>query len=197
MDEGTFITVEGIDGAGKTLAVKAIREEFDAVTTQEPSEFWTGDQLRKALRNETPAFTDFFLFMADRHYHIEEKIKPALRDRELVVSDRFADSTLAYQPVQLQDEVEYPQQWIERVMAPWNIMPDLTIYLDVTLDTAMKRLDGNEKYERLEMLEGVAANYEQLRDRFTDRYTRVDAEQSKEEVREEVLGIVRDHLNDE
>lgn len=197
MKEGTFITVEGIDGAGKTLAVKAIREEFDAVTTQEPSEFWTGKQVRKALRNETPAFTDFFLFMADRHYHIEEKIKPALRDRELVVSDRFHDSTLAYQPVQLQDELEYPQQWMERVMAPWNLVPDLTIFLDVTLDTAMSRLDGDEKYERIEMLEGVAANYEQLRDRFTERYVTVDAEQSKGEVRDEVLGIVRDHLNDE
>jgi len=196
MQEGTFITVEGIDGAGKTLAVKAIREEFDAVTTQEPSEFWTGKQVRKARRNETPAFTDFFLFMADRHYHIEEKIKPALRDGELVVSDRFYDSTLAYQPVQLQDELEYPQQWMERVMEPWNLEPDLTIYLDVPIGTAMDRLDGDEKYENIDMLERVSSKYEELRDQFVHRYTIVDATQSKKEVQEEVLGIVRDHLDE-
>lgn len=196
MQEGTFITVEGIDGAGKTLAVKAISEEFDAVTTQEPSEFWTGKQVRKALKNETPAFTDFFLFMADRHYHIEEKIKPALRDGELVVSDRFHDSTLAYQPVQLRNELQFPQQWMERVMEPWNLEPDLTIYLDVPIGTAMDRLDGDEKYENIDMLERVSSKYEELRDRFVHRYTVVDATQSKEEVRNEVLGIVRDYLDE-
>lgn len=194
---GTFITVEGLDGAGKTLVVKAIKRKFDAETTCEPSEFWTGKQVRKALRNDTPAFTDFFLFMADRHYHIEEFIKPHVQDGGIVVSDRFSDSTLAYQPVQLQDDLEDPVAWMSDVMRPWNYCPDLTIYLDVSVDTALERCDGEEKYEKREMLEQVKENYEYLVDRDIDapEYAVVDAEQSKKEVREEVLSIVAEELD--
>lgn len=194
---GNFITVEGLDGAGKTLVVKAIKRKFDAETTCEPSEFWTGKQVRKALRNDTPAFTDFFLFMADRHYHIEEFIKPAVEQGRTVVSDRFTDSTFAYQPVQLQDELDDPVDWMGKVMAPWNIRPDLTIYLDISVDTALERADGEEKYEKREMLEQVKQNYEYLRDlsENEDRYITVDGEQSKAEVRREVLSEVDAVLN--
>ncbi|AGC34467.1 thymidylate kinase [Haloarcula virus HVTV-2] len=193
---GHFITVEGLDGAGKTLVVKAIKRKFDAETTCEPSEFWTGKQVRKALRSETPAFTDFFLFMADRHYHIEEFIKPKVENGQLVVSDRFSDSTLAYQPVQLQDELENPVEWMSDVMAPWKFMPDLTIYLDVSVDTALERADKEEKYEKRETLEQVKENYEYLINRDVDdpTYRVVDGEQSKKDVREEVLAIVEEEL---
>jgi len=193
---GTFITAEGLDGAGKTLVVKAIKRKFDAETTCEPSEFWTGKQVRKALRNDTPAFTDFFLFMADRHYHIEEYIKPHLENGNIVVSDRFTDSTFAYQPVQLQDELDDPVDWMAKVMAPWNIRPDLTIYLDISVDTALERADGEEKYEKREMLEQVKQNYSYIHDlRDEDEYAVVDGEQSKKEVREEVLDIVQDAID--
>lgn len=192
---GHFITVEGLDGAGKTLVVKAIKRKFDAETTCEPSEFWTGKQVRKALRSETPAFTDFFLFMADRHYHIEEFIKPKVENGQVVVSDRFSDSTLAYQPVQLDGHVHpSPQQWMERVMDPWNLTPDLTIYLDVSVDTALERADKEEKYEKRDTLEQVKANYDDLVTRFSDRYEVVDGEQSKKDVREEVLAIVEEEV---
>ncbi|AGM11703.1 TMP kinase [Halovirus HCTV-5] len=193
---GTFITVEGLDGAGKTLVVKAIKRKFGAVTTCEPSEFWTGKQVRKALRSDTPAFTDFFLFMADRHYHIEEFIKPHLETGKVVVSDRFTDSTFAYQPVQLQDELDDPVDWMAGVMSPWNIRPDLTIYLDISVDTALERSDGEEKYEKREMLEQVKENYSYMMDLADEKeYAVVDGEQSKKEVREEVLDIVQDVVN--
>lgn len=189
---GTFITVEGIDGAGKTVVVKAIKRKFDAATTCEPSEFWTGKQVRKALRSDTPAFTDFFLFMADRHYHIEEFIKPKVENGEIVISDRFSDSTLAYQPVQLQDELDTPVEWMYDVMRPWNYMPDFTIYIDVSVDTALQRIDGEEKYETRDTLEQVKENYEYLiqRDVEHPEYIVVDGEQSKRDVRQEVLEII-------
>jgi dTMP kinase len=153
--------------------------------------------VRKALRNTAPAFTDFFLFMADRHYHIEEFIKPHVEEGGIVVSDRFSDSTLAYQPVQLQDDLDDPVAWMSDVMRPWNYCPDLTIYLDVSVDTALERCDGEEKYEKREMLEQVKANYEHLINRDIDapKYAVVDAEQSKKEVREEVLSIVAEELD--
>ncbi|UBF23080.1 thymidylate kinase [Haloarcula virus HCTV-16] len=196
MSEGTFITVEGIDGAGKTSVTDAIEEEFDVVRTQEPSELWTGKQVRRALTEDTPPFTDFFLFMADRHLHIETQIKPALAEGKLVISDRFTDSTLAYQPVQLMNELEDPQQWMKSVMSPWNIEPDATIYLNVTLDTALDRLDGVEKYERVEMLEQVKANYELLRRENFERYRTIDADQTEEEVISDALRVVKEVVDE-
>lgn len=194
---GTFITVEGLDGAGKSLAVKAIKREFDAETTAEPSVFWTGKQVRRALRNDTPEFTDFFLFMADRHYHIEDFIKPIVGAGGVVVSDRFSDSTLAYQPVQLQDELDDPVSWMSDVMEPWNYTPDLTVYIDVSVNTALERCDGEEKYERREMLEQVKENYEYLINRnLGDRtYVVIDGEQSKAQVQKNVLRAVEEELN--
>lgn len=198
MSEGVFITVEGIDGAGKTLAVEAIAEEFDAMVTNEPSELWTGKQVRRALQEETPAFTDFFLFMADRHYHIEEIIKPNVEQGEIVVSDRYSDSTRAYQPVQLQDHIDAPTLWIEKVMSPWSYVPDLTIYLDVSVETGLERCDQVEKYENREMLEQVKDNYETWigRQGPKDRFVIIDAEQGKDEVRREVVDVVREKLDD-
>lgn len=206
---GTFITVEGIDGAGKTLAVEAIEEEFDPVTTSEPSDYWTGEQVRRALREETPPFMDFFLLMADRHHHIEEVIKPQIEKGNIVVSDRFADSTRAYQPVQFEEHIgdRSALGWIEKVMAPWNYEPDLTIYLKVSVETGLARCDQEEKYETKEMLEQVKENYESWIGFPTTEESRpsnhrrrdfavIDAEQSKKQVRSEVVEVVEEVLND-
>lgn len=195
-ESGVFVTVEGIDGAGKTTAIDAIEEDFKSVVrTQEPSDLWTGKQVRRAISNEndTHPLTTFFLFMADRTYHINERIADSLEDDMVVVSDRYADSTLAYQPVALEDHIEDPRKYMESVMEPWNLEPDLTIYIDISLDTAIERSVGDEEYENREFLRNVKSNYEALRERFDHRYVTVDGEQSKEEVRAEVLELVRSH----
>lgn len=196
MSDGVFVTIEGIDGAGKTTAADAIEEEFKSVVrTQEPSDLWTGKQVRRAISNEsdTHPLTTFFLFMADRVYHINERIDASLNDGMVVVSDRYSDSTLAYQPVALEDHLKYPQRYMESVMEPWNLEPDVTIFLEVSVDTAIERVAGDEEYENRAFLRDVKTNYEQLRTRFSDRYATVDAEQSPEAVREDVLEIVREH----
>lgn len=195
-ETGVFVTLEGIDGSGKTSAADVIENEFKSVVrTQEPSGLWTGKQVRRAISNEseTHPLTTFFLFMADRTYHINERIDDALDDDMVVVSDRYSDSTLAYQPVALEGHVRFPQQYMEAVMDPWNLEPDLTIYLDVSVDTAIERSVGDEEYENREFLEGVKANYDELRTRFDHRYETVDAEQPIEDVQDEVLELVRSH----
>lgn len=197
MRNGTFITVEGIDGAGKTGVVEAIAEEFDAAVTAEPSEFWTGEQVRRALQEETPSFTDFFLFMADRHFHIEEKIKPKVAEGEVVVSDRFADSTRVYQPVQLSGHLKDPYSWIERTMEPWRFKPDVTIYLDVGVEVGLERCDEDEKYENAGMLEQVKENYERLLEQEPERFVIIDAEQSKEEVQHAAVDVVAEVITNE
>lgn len=195
-DNGVFVTLEGIDGSGKTSAADAIEEEFKSVVrTQEPSDLWTGKQVRRAIsnENETHPLTTFYLFMADRVYHINERIEDALDDDMVVVSDRYSDSTLAYQPVALEEHLDYPQRYMKSVMSPWNLEPDLTIYLDVSVDTAIERSVGDEEYENREFLTQVKSNYDDLRNTYGHRYEIVDAEQPIEDVQEEVLSLVRAH----
>lgn len=195
-EDGFFVTVEGIDGAGKTTVVEAINEHYKRVLrTQEPSELWTGKQVRKAISNDTDThpFVTYYLFMADRVEHIEREIKPAIDDGMFVVSDRYADSTLAYQPVALKDHIRFPQMYMERVMRPWNYEPDLTIYIDIPVDVAIQRVAGDEEYEKEDFLREVKSNYEDLAVRFSDRFVTVDGTQTKEEMREEALEIIQSH----
>jgi len=145
---------------------------------------------------------DFYLFMADRVKHIEQRVRPVDEDGGLVVSGRYADSTRVYQPVALVNAGVFDNQWeaknfIEHTMRPWNYEPDLTIYIDIPVELAMKRVAGDEEYEKKEFLEQVKENYEELCDRFSHRYVRVDGTQSKEEVKEEVLDIINDHYQEE
>lgn len=193
MSEGTFITVEGIDGSGKTTVVESIAEKYDCYTTSEPSDFWTGRQVRKALREDTPKFTDFFLFMADRQMHIEKYIKPRLQSGEMVVSDRFSHSTYAYQSVQLEDHLEAvsPYNWMRGVMEPWNIEPDLTIYIDIDVETALERADEEEKYEKREMLEEVKANYNLLC-MNTPYMRRIDGSRSKSAILNDCKALIEE-----
>jgi len=196
-NSGTFVTLEGIDGSGKTSAAQVIRNEWDSVVqTQEPSDLWTGEQVRRAISSKNASvhpLTTFFLFMADRNHHIQERIQGALNDGSLVISDRYSDSTLAYQRRALDQYVENPDDWMERCMDPWNLEPDLTIYLDISVETAIERSVGDEEYENAEFLTAVKSNYEDVRKRFNHRYCTVDAEQPINHVQKEVLQIVEAH----
>ena len=199
---GTFIAIEGLDGAGKTTVIEALEEQLDITATSEPSEEWTGEQLRRALTSDTPTFTDFFLFMADRHFHIEELIKPEVEAGKVVVSDRFADSTRVYQPYQLSGQLKGPLQWIEQVMDPWNYPPDYVLYLDISVTTALERADEEEKYETREMLEAVKANYDRVLDERRNNgdrphYLVLDGEQPKSDVVRDAVQILEEVLNDE
>lgn len=194
-----FISVEGLDGAGTTSLVERITEEYpSAITTSEPTDRQYGQLVRENLSAETDPRIDFYLFMADRIDHIKNVIEPADEMGQLVVSDRYADSTRAYQPVAMTgDDGVFESQFqaknfIERTMNPWNYEPDLTIYLDISVDTALDRADCDEKYEKRAFLEQVRDNYEALVDSeaFGHRIVRVDAEQSKEEVFTSALGKI-------
>lgn len=188
---GFFITIEGIDGSGKSTLIDELEEEYFASTTAEPSEFWTGKVVRKALRDDTHPFTDFFLFMSDRHHHIEEYILPRLHSGEMVISDRFTDSTLAYQPVQLENELDNPRDWMGDVMSPWNIEPNKTLFLDISVDTALERADEEEKYEKRGMLERVKDNYDTLIEQNPDRFIVIDGEQTPRKVRRDAISSLR------
>lgn len=190
---GKLVTVEGLDGAGTTTIVNGLDNLFDDIEkTAEPSELWTGQIVRRCLSDESiHPLTDFYFFMGDRVHHIEEDVKPAIAEDKIVVSDRYADSTRAYQPVGLVQSEQFHDQkdarlFIEQAMGPWNYEPDVTLYIDISVDTAMERMDGDEKYEKRDFLEQVRENYEDICDEF-DRVKRIDGEQSKEDVLEDVI----------
>jgi dTMP kinase len=144
---------------------------------------------------------DFYLFMADRREHIEKRIRPAEQSGKLVVSDRYADSTRAYQPVSLSaDEPQAPfnssweaKMFIEQTMSRWNKEPDLTLYIDVSVDTAMSRADGDEKYEKRQFLKSVKNNYDAMAD-TQERIYRVDGEQSEEDVATAAIEIIDNYV---
>ena len=185
-----FVTVEGLDGSGTTTLVESITEEYPgAVTTSEPSDLEYGQLVRRNLSDdESDPLVDFYLFMADRRDHIQQRVKPADESGKLVVSDRYADSTRAYQPVALVGEDKpFDSTWqakifIEETFAHWNYEPDVTLYIDISVDTALERADCDEKYEKRQFLEQVKDNYDALADSY-ERIIRIDGEQSKEEVR--------------
>ena len=190
-----FVTLEGLDGSGKSSVLEAITDRYGgAVTTSEPSDYEYGQLVRRNLSDEdSDPIVDFYLFMADRRDHIEQRVRPADESGKLVVSDRYADSTRAYQPVALAGESgPFDSPWeaklfIEQTMAHWNYEPDLTLYIDISVDTALERAAGDEKYEKRQFLEKVRENYEALAD-AEERIVRIDGERSKETVATSALG---------
>lgn len=197
--ENLFVTVEGIDGAGKSTVVSGIKRNYKQVSfTKEPSGLWTGDAVYRSIgSDDTNPFTDFYLFMADRVHHIDNLIKPALDENMMVVSDRFADSTRAYQFHALNEELpggeEYTEEYIDELMSHWNIEPDLTIYIDISIETSIERCGGEDKYEQEEFLRNVKSRYEYLREKYSDRYVTINGEMSQEEVEKRAIEIIENH----
>lgn len=186
---GLYITVEGIDGCGKSTLVDGLRDKFpEARFTEEPKAgLWTGEAVREALVSDTGPFTDALLFMADRAEHLHRLVKPALADGRMVISDRSADSTYAYQARRV--ETLEPFSWFDACYAPWDVEPDLTIWIDVDPEVAIERVDGDEKYERVETLREVRDNYERL-NMMHNRYHRVDGEQEPGRVLGEAIDAI-------
>jgi dTMP kinase len=192
-----LITLEGLDGSGKSTVMQEITSEYPrTVTTREPSDLEFGQMVRERLSDENSnPIIDFMLFMCDRMDHIQKRIKPALDDKKLVVSDRYADSTRAYQPVALTGESQpFDSVWeaklfIERCMEPWNLTPDLTLYIDISVETAVERAAGDEKYEQRKFLTQVKENYEALCEQ-SERIVRIDGEQAKEDMAWEALAKI-------
>jgi len=181
--DGLYVAIEGLDGAGTTTVAESLGERFpDAVLTAEPyDDIWTGEAVRTALTGDTAPTTDLFLVLADRSEHLERVVKPALEEGRTVISDRSADSTYAYQARRVSDVAtggagEGPWSWFDEMYGPWDVEPDLTIWLDVSVATALERMDGDEKYERRDALEVVRDNYRTLAGLHDDRYVPVDAE---------------------
>lgn len=191
---GVLIVIEGIDGAGSTtqtgLLVRWLKKRgVDSVATKEPTNGMIGQLIRKYLNNPlSSTLIDALLFAADRAEHVDNIIKPLLSQGKVVVSDRYVESSIAYQSSSGVDE-----DWLIEVnkFAP---KPDLTIILDVPPDVALKRKNlPREKFEFEEFLGKV-------REKFLSRarkegYFVVNAEPPIDEVQTEIRKMAAKLLN--
>lgn len=193
---GKLITIEGIDGSGKTTVWEQISDMGECpidVFTTEPTR-WSdpGKLLMEKLKTgDGRHITELFLFMADHNEHVEEKIRPNLADGKVILSDRYIDSRCAYQGATLENKLENPVEYIYNIHEEWSIIPDTTIWLDISIEEAQNRLETNHKHESRERLETVRENYQKLLEKNPGRFVRVNGEQSVEEVIAEVAEIIR------
>lgn len=162
--QGTFISIEGLDGVGKGTVIDRLKKEFSGFEyTQEPSEGIYGQHLRQELQTDSdPNASDFFMFCADRFDHVHSFIGPKLERGENVLTDRYNLSTFAYQSDIIKNDlgVNNPDKFIEGILNEFVIQPDLTILIDAPASETFERLDGEkEKYEELERLKEVRKKY--------------------------------------
>lgn len=173
-----LLTLEGLDGSGKTTAWRALRDRHpEAVFTREPTDSWYGEAVSRSIRDEdADPLAELFLYTADHADHLSRVIRPALAEGSLVVSDRYSDSRIAYQAATLADSaLDDPLSYVRSIHEPFSRPPDATLYLDVAPETAAERSGGTNKFERVEHLRAVRERYERLLADDPERFVRIDA----------------------
>lgn len=207
MQPGKFITLEGIDGAGKSTHLAWLENYLclngiKVVITREPGGTPLGEQLRALLldhRQDMNAETEALLMFAARREHLDKVILPALAKGIWVISDRFTDASYAYQGggrgVALV-KLNVLEQWVQGLF-----QPDLTLYFDVTIAMARKRVQSIKTADRFEkeqdeFFHRVREAYLQRVRQFPERIRLIDANQSLPEVTTVLEGIVRKTLFD-
>jgi len=200
--EGTLllVTLEGIDGSGKSTLHAALKEllaDLDPVFTREPGATWVGESVRRAIAEQIDPVTEATLFVADHAAHLATLVRPALANGRLVISDRYSDSRYAYQSVTLQGIIPAPEQWLRAMHNGWSIVPDRTFLCVLPVDDALTRLkpdNEREHFEKREVLEKVQNNYLAYARAEPTRFAIVDAMLPPETVARFVADAIRQDL---
>lgn len=205
--EGLYIALEGIDGSGKTTQVEKLIENYQSqgkeiVRTREPrKEGIIGGLVHEILKGERKMSSRAlqYLFSTDRVLHHEEVIEPALKEGKIVVSDRSFWSAVVYGI--LDKSEEYGFESANQILVAHSILsmyhqfivPDFTFFLNVSLPTSLLRIEEKHKqspkemYEVKEKVEKVIKGYDWLLENFGDEITKIDGEQSIDDVTKEIL----------
>ena len=203
--QAQFLTLDGIDGSGKSTHLETMREWFErrgmpVLFTREPGGTPLGEELRRLLLSPDSRVglrTETLLMFAARRQHLEDVILPALDKGIHVVSDRFTDATFAYQgggrgiPAA---DIEVLENWVQG-----SLRPNLTLLLDVPLEVSFERIVGSREKDRFEQEE--AEFFARVRRAYLDRaaahpqrYRVIDSNQSREEVRAAVEAALQAHF---
>lgn len=206
--KGFFITLEGLDGCGKTTISKALYQHLDqmqipVIYTREPGGIEIAEEIRKIILNKDYVAMDnrceALLYAACRRQHLIEKIIPMLNKGYVVICDRFIDSSLAYQGIArnigIQEILSINEFAIE------GYYPDLTLYLSVDLEEAKRRSAKRKEMDRIE-LEGndffkeVYNGYEYCVEKYPGRICKIDASLDVELVKQTCIRKVLELINE-
>ncbi|MBP7832996.1 MAG: dTMP kinase [Candidatus Levybacteria bacterium] len=205
---GLYIALEGIDGSGKTTQVELLAKEFEksgktVIRTHEPRRDGViGDLVQNVLKEEVsiPEIAVQYLFAAQRAVHLEEVIIPGLQSGAVIISDRCFWSSIPYGMLDRFESgrEESPDQMLSAlsILSMYHefIAPDISVLLDVSVETASKRLGElgrkAELYEKAEKLNKIKNGYEFLMEKFPDALTQIDGDKDVSNVTSEILSIL-------
>ena len=208
MEKGLFITLEGVDGSGKSTQANALEKSLNkngniAVLTREPGGSVGAELIRKLLVEGDPdrwsPETEMLLFTAARRDHFEKTIRPALERGKIVISDRFADSTRVYQGATRGDLRALVDQ-LHQLMI--GCEPDLTLIIDVdpqeSLARGLARGSGEDRFEDfgLDFQKKLRQGFLKLGNDFDKRCKIIDGTRSVDDISSEILTLVYNKLND-
>lgn len=208
-----FISFEGIEGSGKSTALTLLAQElerrgYDVLRTREPGGCGLGRAIRPILLDARTRSlnmrAELYLFLADRAQHVAEVIRPALEAGQIVLCDRYTDSTLAYQGYGRGLDPEKLRHINE--MATGGLVPDLTLLMDLPVGLGLERAglrnqrqgtvlsEGRFDAESMDFHERVRQGYLALAAEEPQRIARINAEQRPEDVLLQGLSAVEDYL---
>lgn len=194
-----FITLEGIDGAGKSTHLNWLAERLrsqgkSVLVTREPGGTPLGESLRELLLHQAMHLeTEALLMFAARREHLDKVIIPALSEGTWVISDRFTDASFAYQGGGRgldESKLEMLEQWVQQ-----DLQPDLTLLFDVTLEVSRQRLSGNASLDRFEQekqdfFQRVRDAYLRRAAQFPERIRVIDSGRALNEIQVDLEKIV-------
>lgn len=203
MRKGLFITFEGIEGSGKTTLLENVgrfleKKKISFIKTREPGSTVLGEKLRNLVLH-TPCdmspYAELCLFLASRAQHIKDIILPALKNKKIVLCDRFNDSTVVYQGYARDLDVKKVSFFCDFISE--NLKPDLTFYLDLCVEKGLQRV--SRKWDRIEkekrsFHEKVKNAYLDLIKKEPERFFVLDANKSKEEIQKEVVKVLLERI---
>jgi dTMP kinase len=201
-----FITFEGPEGSGKTSQIRSLVEfllekGFTVFPTREPGGTSIGEQIREILHNlkntEMHPRAETLLYQAARSQFVEQVVRPRLAKGETVLSDRYADSTMAYQGYGHQQDLEQVRMLVR--YATGGLVPDVTVLLDVDVEVGISRKSTSREWNRLdayqlEFHKRVRAGYVEMVNQEPERWLVVDAGKKWEEVQGNLRKLILEKL---
>ncbi|WP_239253607.1 dTMP kinase [Listeria ilorinensis] len=207
--KGIFITLEGPDGSGKTTTMQLLYEKMKKsgipfIKTREPGGSPISEKVREIVlgigNEEMDPRTEALLIAGARRQHVVETIRPALAAGKTVLCDRFIDSSLAYQGagrgIGIDEVLEI------NLFAVEQTLPDVTYYLDVPAEIGLARIAANKGREinRLDkedvtFHQQVQEGYEELLNRFSERFVRIDATQTPDQITDQILSDILERVS--
>lgn len=205
-DKGYFISFEGVDGSGKSTQIQRLADflrslSFDIVVTREPGGSIGGEEIRKLLLqgdvDRWSAETEILLFTAARRDHLERIILPAMKNGQIVICDRFTDSTRMYQGMR-GPKLKKLVDMLDKEVIGHD--PDLTILIDIDPEIGLRRAKSRETVEErfedfgLELQKKMRKGFLNLSKQFSNRISVIDGHQSEDNVSKEICSLVKAKL---